>query len=228
MEHADYQEKLGNLIDNSGYYKTSLHKKYCKICNLPKNARTNINKNILNNIDESVLVDYLLDTYPEIFTARDNTLRCVRSHREYLPAIIDDVQIKSIFKRAKDILKDVNYDDLMNKDKAEIITKIEEELIQEYSDCEADKLSLLTNLFRETLPMMLSRLHEEIVSGSSKDIKAITEATNTVLKVTSALSGAVFNEDEKELKYYDESGKKSSKDNILSLSDRINKAVGKD
>lgn len=224
-KHIDFLK----FIDSSNYYKTSMHVRRCKICQLPPAIKTKLNKMILDGVDYGILEHYLLEQFPTIFNSKFLP-KTIESHKKYLPYLISDVQIKSIFKRARSIIENKNIDMMDNNEKAQLITEIENEIISEYSDIENERISLLNVLFKEILPMMVSRLQDEIISGKAKDIKDVTDASTAVWKLTTAMAaaGATIKEEEKEevdFSKLDLENSKDTKSKVVSLRDSINKAT---
>lgn len=230
MDNTNYEERYQEFINNTKYYKTSMHSKYCKICKLPKDERNKIDAKILNGEDPRIIVSYLHSEHPDIFRNHDNTSTKVKNHIKYLPYLLEDVAIKHIFKRARAIIENKDISALNPNEKAKIITEIENEIIKEYEDLENERLSMLNFLFKETMPMILERLHREIIDGKAREIKDIAEAGNIIFKLTTAMSvkGVNSGKEEKEEKVdfsNIEGDSNTSKENVLSLTERIKKAT---
>jgi len=231
-EIRTFKDNYNTLVKNATYFKSTMHKHHCIVCNLPKDLKLMINKKLLNGENERALSLYLMEQYPEIFKDERNTIRCLKSHKEYLPMLLDDVLVKNIFKRARSIIENRNMNDLNEVEKAEIIASIEEEIVKEYADMENHRISILNVLFKETLPLFLTRLHTELVEGKARDIKEITDASNTIMKITSMLSineNALDKEEDNTGNYLEmeKNNKTDTKSNILSLTDRIKETVEK-
>lgn len=228
MDNNQWENKYYEFINNTKYYKTSMHSKYCKICKLPRKERNIIDAKILNGEDPRVIVSYLHAHHKDVFFDKNNTSTKVQNHIKYLPYILEDVAIKHIFKRARHIIENKDISALDGKEKAKIITDIENEIIKEYEDLENERLSMLNMLFKETMPMLLERLHQVIVDGKPKDIKDVAEAGNIVFKLTTAMSVKGVNsgkEEEEEKIDFSNMEKSSDKEKVLSLTERIKKAT---
>jgi Flp pilus assembly CpaE family ATPase len=81
-------------------------------------------------------------------------------------------------------------------------------------------------MFNETIPLLLTRLHDEILNGKARDVKDLTDASQVVLKMTSMLSIKEDNFEKsttEELIEYDLNV--DTKSNILSLADKIKNAT---
>ena len=223
--------KFSEFIENSGYYQTSMHSRYCRICRLPPKVKQKINQMILDGIDYGIIETYLLDQFPEVFKGIKHLKRTIDSHKKFLPFLIEDVKIKSIFKRARYIIENKDTNNISNSERVKIITEIENELIKEYSDIENERISLLNVLFKDTLPLMISRLQEEIVMGKPKDVKDLTDASNVLWKLTTAMATVDSIEKKEEKEEVDFSGLdeeptvKGTKAKIVSLADNIKKAT---
>ena len=229
-----FDDNFTKFVKNSGYYKSHLHSRDCRICKLPKKIREKVDIMLLEKADYLQIQLYLTEQFPKIFKTTSHLKELIESHKSYLPYMLEDVAIKTIFKRAKYLLDNKNIHDLSATEKAKLITDIESELIKEYGDVENERISLVNVLFKETMPMILTRLHASIIEGSAKDIKLLTEASNMVFKMSTAM--AAYNlstnikEDEKpeemDFSKLDEEQENSNyKKNVLSLTDRINKAT---
>lgn len=231
-DSKEFRENYNKLVEDATYYKTAMHKFHCKICHLPKDLRLMIDKKILAGEQLRPLTFWLLEQYPEIFDDERNTTTSLRRHKEYLPLLLDDVLVKSIFKRARQIIDNKDLALMGEEEKAEIIANIEDELIKEYADMESHRLSILNVLFKETLPLFLTRLHQELVEGKSRDVKEITDASNTIMKITSMLSINENTLEEDNNKSFleqenDNNSKEGTKDKILSLTNIIEERVKK-
>jgi hypothetical protein len=235
QEIADtFADKYQTFIAKSGYYNTSLHTRKCKICSLPEKERMHVNKLIMEGFSPDIIITYLVDAHPDMFT-KQYTGKILQRHKNYLPYIIGDVNIKTIFARAKHIIEKKDLDNLTIDERVRLITDIEEEIVKEYASMENERISLLNVLFKETLPLIMTRLNESIIKGSYKEIKYITESSNIILKMSTAMAAYGLdingkNTDKKEpdtinVNEIDEE-KGNIKENVVSLTDRINKAVG--
>lgn len=220
-------ENIMGFIEKSTYYKTSLHMQNCRICKLPRVSRIKIDEMILNGTEFRIIKGYLVEQYPAIFKDEQNghVIGCVRKHAEYLPYLLDDVQVKTIFKKARDMLKDVNFDNLNSQEKAVTISKIESEMMKEYSDMEHERMSLLHVMFRQTLPMMMERLNDTILGGKTKEINDLANASNTIFKITTALSMPTTSIDDRKEEGIADDRTISSNEKIVSLADKIKQAT---
>ena len=226
----DMENKFQQFTSSSNYYGTLMHPKTCKICKLPRKYLNNINEMLLKGTPQAHVGQMLLEEYPDDFS-QDNISRSVRQHAKYLPYLLEETTYKSMFKRAKRHLKDKNLDTMPVEEKLKIISQIEEEIIKEYSNMEFERISLMNVFYKETLPLMLTRLHNEIVAGEPKGIRDITLASEAVVKMSQIINNApsIANE-EKPLDYneYDENknpNEQENKEKIVSLTDKINKAT---
>ena len=230
-----FDDNFTNFIKNSGYYKSYLHTKNCRLCKLPKKIREKIDIMILENADNLKIQLYLTEQFPKIFKSTNHLKDLIESHTKYLPYMLEDTAIKTIFKRAKYIVENKNIDDLTAKEKARMISDIEAELIKEYSDMENERVSLVNVMFKETMPLILTRLHASIIEGSAKEIKTLTEASNMVFKMSTAMAASNMStkaideesikQDEVDFSKLDEEPGEDLKSNVLSLTERINKAT---
>lgn len=234
----DFEQRYDKLVKNAGYYKTHLHMNKCKICQLPDGKiKEKINQMILDNCSISTISLFLKDQYPDIF--QTDPKYTIEKHRKFLPFLLSDVKIKSIFKRARNILNNVDLYELSSVEKAKLITEIEAKLVEEFGEIEDERISLIKALFSETLPLMVARLNESIVDGYGKEIKYLADASSAVVKMSTALSsfhtGIGIEDEEKNDKEnsinfdeLDEDNPGEIKNNVISLADSINKAVGDD
>ena len=226
----EFPDKVNKFInDQTKYYRSSIHWKYCQICHLPANVKTKINKMLLSGEPMANIELYIVKTYPEIFHDRPKLHTTLINHRKYLPYLLEDVAIKTIFKRARHFIENKDLTTMDNDEKARLISDIEEEIIKEYEDIENDRISMLNLLFKETVPLMLTRLHHEIVQGKAADIKYITDASQVIWKISASMisHGAKTNDTEEDIDYdsLDEKPSNNNRQNILSLTDKINKAT---
>lgn len=217
-----FDEKYRELLETSTYYKSNLHRGKCRICKLPEKIKNHINEMILYGDSYNVIRTYLMEQHGNIFDEHRATRVCIKSHAEYLPLLLDDVQIKTIFKRARYILENNNIDDLEPDEKAKVISDVEKELIKEYENIENDKQSVLAVLFKETIPLMMTRLNKTIIDGKPKEILDISNAGNIMLKMGTALTSYVEKEDSN-LDYIKESS--DVNENVLSLTEKIAKST---
>lgn len=219
---SDKQEHYNNFVENSTYYNSILHNKKCKICKLPTKIKQYINKMILSGEELQIIARYLNEQFPDYFKDDENTNKVIRRHKKYLPQLLDDVFVKNIFARAKHILENKDIDNLDEIEKAKLINEVELEVMKEYQDIEHERFSMLHVMFNETIPLLLTRLHDEILSGKARDVKDLTDASQVILKMTAMLSvkeeGIEKNTTE-ELRDYDLNS--DTKSNILSLADKI-------
>jgi hypothetical protein len=230
-----FDDNFTNFIKNSGYYKSYLHTRSCRICKLPKKIREKIDIMILEDSDHLKIQLYLTEQFPKIFKSTNHLKDLIDSHKKYLPYMLEDTAIKTIFKRARYIVENKNIEDLTAKEKAKMISEIEAELIKEYSDMENERISLVNVMFKETMPLILTRLHASIVEGTAKEIKTLTEASNMVFKMSTAMAASNLSTksiDEESIKpeevdfsKLDEEPEETLKSNVLSLTERINKAT---
>jgi len=219
-----FKEKYNDLVDKSSYYKTTMHKAHCKICKGDKELRDKLNQKLLNGESARTLTYYLLEMYPDIFNDERNTMRCLNAHREYLPMLLDDVLVKSVFQRARSIIENKDLNDMADIEKAQLIAQIEDQLVKEYSDMESHRISILNVLFKETLPLFLTRLHTEIVTGKARDVKDLTDASNTIMKITTMLSikeDSNEKEDDTSSFLEMEAQTGNTKNKVLSLADKL-------
>lgn len=229
----DYlEDKISKFIHSSNYYGTFYHSKGCQICKMPKVEKDRINELLLKGKGIQDVKEFVMTEYGNMFDPA-NVERCIRQHGKYLPYLLEDVTYKSIFKRAKKHLEDKNPNDLSDTEKLEVISKIEEEIIKEYSSFEYEKMSLMNVFYKETFPLLMTRLHNEIVEGKAKDIRDITEASQTILKMSSVMNQAVSisnvkDEEDQEPNFskIDEKPESSTKEKIVSLTEKINRATG--
>ena len=229
-----FDDNFTKFVNNSGYYKSQLHSKTCKICNLPKKIREHVDIMLLEDSTHLQVELYLTEQFPNIFKTTSHLKERIDAHKSYLPYMLEDVAIKTIFKRAKYLLDNKNIDDLTNKEKARLVSDVEAELIKEYSDLENERISIVNVMFKETMPMLLTRLHASIIEGSSKDIKLLTEASNILFKISTAmaasnLSGEIKVDEKEDVDFskLDEEPESTGnyKKNVLSLTDKIKKAT---
>lgn len=237
-ELTDYQTKLNKFINTSNYYGTLFHPKQCQICNMPKEDKEKVNNLILKDVGIQYVKTYLLAEYPDEFDPA-NVERCIRQHSKYLPYLLEEVKYKSMFKRAKRHLEECekSTDELSNLEKIQIISKIEEEIIKEYSSFEDERMSIMNVFYKNTLPLLMTRLHNDIVSGKAKDIRDITLSSESIFNILEKMSkfksiaqvddSKTEKESELDLNKINENPKdnQSTKENILSLTDRIAKAT---
>lgn len=224
---SDYESFMKNTV----YYQSKNHSKFCKICKLPKEIRKSIDKKLLAGENPATIATYLQTHYPDMLTNPKNYYKMVKTHLKYLPGLLDDVQVKSIFKRARSIIENRNINDMTPDEKAQAISEIEAEICKEYQDVENERISMLNLLFKDIIPLMLERLEQEITVGQARDVKDITSATETIWKISNAMAAANIQEEDKkedevDFSKLDETGNgKNTNKKILSLADKITKAT---
>lgn len=231
IDYSEFDENYNDFISKTDYYQVHKHKNTCTICKLPKQILETVNKKLLSGENPDAVATYLYTHYPEMIKSRkDNFQKSVRRHVKYLPKLIDEVNIKSIFQRARKLIENKDIENMNPDEKAKLITEIELELCKEYNDVENERISMMNVLFKNIMPLMLERLQHEIVAGEARSVSDISKATEVMWKISSAMAatGIVEEKEEKEINFneLDETGNgKGTKKKILSLTDRISKAV---
>ena len=233
-----FNEKCINFTAKSGYYNAYLHQKYCKLCNLPEKVREKLNEMILSGKPNNVIKLFLLEQFPDYFSGQ-RINKQIENHRKYLPLLINDVKFKSIFKRAKHITDNLNEFELSDIEKAKVITEIESKLMEEYSDIENERISLVNVMFKEMMPLIVTKLRQSIISGSPKEIKYITDSSSALFRMSKEIAEYNINsikeekEEEKPLDFDTIEENNSTQDdmdtiksNVVSLRDKIDEAIG--
>lgn len=223
---SNKSESYNSFVENSTYYNSLLHSTKCKICKLPNKIKQYINKMILSGEETSIIARYLSEQFPDYFKDNEATNVTIRRHKKYLPQLLEDVFVKNIFARAKHLLENKDIDNLDEIEKAKLINEVELEVMKEYETIEHERFSMLHVMFNETIPLLLTRLHDEILNGKARDVKDLTDASQVVLKMTSMLAIKEDNFEKsttEELIEYDLNV--DTKSNILSLADKIKNAT---
>lgn len=229
---TEYQNKLSKFIDSSNYYGTLMHPKQCQICKMDREERLKIDNLLLKDAGIQTVKLYLLDVYPGEFDPA-NVERCIRQHKKYLPYLLEEIKYKSMFRRAREHLADLKKspDEMTMIEKLELLTELEEEILKEYANFENERMSLINVFYKETFPLLMTRLHNEIISGQAKNIRDVTLASETIFKMADSISKATsighVEDKEKELNFnnIDEKPIPSTKEKIVSLTEKINKAT---
>lgn len=221
-----------NINDHS-YYRVRIHRAKCPICAFTSKIKEFTNKKILRGDSIESITDYILKKHP-IYDEddRDNFNFIIRSHAEYLELLLEDILTKSMFKSIRESLKDVDLDDLKMNDKVKLIKKVEDDMLLESDNLDDEKLSISKSLINETLPLLIGRFNKEIKQGMPQSIKLLSNSLSMTLdsitelnkkpKDTSKTKEEDKEVDEMELLEIDS----SRKEKIVSLSDRIQQAVG--
>lgn len=221
---------IKEFLNSTSYYFTRLHSQKCKICKLPENHKKIVNRMILEEKSTTVIGTYLIQRFPHIFPNFNNLAHFINGHAEYLPLLIDDVGVKSIFVKARHILDGKDYHTMDEIEKAETISKIEAELMVEYEDIEKNRLSMVHVLFENLIPLIFTRLQNEIEHGTGADIRAVTDASKNMLQMASVLSMSnvekPLNISRQDIKEYDgDIENKNTK--LVSLTERLEQSTSR-
>lgn len=223
-----------NINDHS-YYRVRIHRAKCPICAFTSKIREFVNKKILRGDSIESIIDYILKKHP-IYDEDDraNFDFIIRSHAEYLELLLEDILTKSMFKSARESLKDVDLDDLRMNDKAKLIKKVEEDMLIETDNLDDEKLSISKSLVNDTLPLLIGRFNKELKQGTPQGIRLLSNSLSMTLDSITELNKKP--KDNKTTKTKDENKEvdemelleidSNRKEKIVSLSDRIQRAVG--
>lgn len=216
-----------NFIESSTYYKTTLHKPSCKICKLPPKIRLKINELLLSGQDYKSIRAVLFGYDPNTFCDESNTNKSLKAHAEYLPLLLEDALVKKMFTRARHLIDNKDLNTMSENEKAKVINDIEVEMMKEWETHEHERNSLVNMMYKETLPLLMTRLHNTIIGGKATDVEKLTKSSETILKITSVLANAqvmtdLSNNEDEENKEVTPDLKKD----VISLADRIKKATG--
>lgn len=224
-------QQVKDFLNSTSYYYTRLHTKKCRICKLPENHKKVINRMLLEGKSTTVVGTYLIQRFPHIFSDFEHLSMTIQKHAEYLPLLISDVEVKSIFTRARYILEKKDFADMTEVEKAETISEIEKEIIQEYGDIERERMSMLKVMFDETLPMMLMRLNAEVEHGTARDIRDITEASKSMLQMASVLAMTNVKETPNKVTVQDvveyDDAEEQSGQKLISLTERLEQSTNR-
>lgn len=221
-------------MTDSSYYRLRIHRVKCPICMFSPNLRENIDKKILRCNSVDTIITYIFDNH-KLFNEYDREafVFIVRDHKEYLNVILPDVKTKSMYKSISHMLDHLNINELnastLHVDrKVRLIYKIEEALMNERDNMSDEQLSITKALMNETLPLLITRFNKEIIGGKAHSIRLLSNSLSMTLDSITDLNkkskeNELKNMDEMELLEIDS----SRKDKIVSLSDRIQQAVGK-
>lgn len=218
---------------NSSYYRSKIHRAICPICNYEEKVRKTVNKKILKGESMDIIKHYIFIKHPN-YPEEDKELfdDIIYHHAEYLATIIYDVKSKTMYRSIRDELelKNVDIFNLKLHEKVNLITKIESELILDKCDINDENTSVIKALTSETIPLLIGRLNKETVTGNSQSVKSLSTSVTAALNSLIELQKKTKDSPE-ELKETDRmellEGDSTGKENIVSLSDRIQQAVGK-
>lgn len=220
-----------NMIDNS-YYRLRIHRVKCPICMFTSHVKKVVNKKILKGEALKKIKDYIFYQHP-VYDEDDRKLFdiIIRLHAEYLMIMLHDIKSKRMYKdiRLKLNLDDVDLFYMTSDEKLKLICKVEDELNIERDNIQDEESSISKALTYETLPLLIDRFNKEIIQGSCEKIKQLSTSMSTTLNSITELtknvkttSENIKNIDEMELLDIDN----TRKEKVVSLSDRIQKAVG--
>lgn len=221
-----------NINDHS-YYRVRIHRAKCPICAFTSKIKEFVNKKIIRGDSIESITDYILKKHP-IYDEddRENFNFIIRSHAEYLELLLEDILTKSMFKSIRESLKDVDLDDLKMNDKVKLIKKVEDDMLLESDNLDDEKLSISKSLVNETLPLLIGRFNKEIKQGVPQSIKLLSNSLSMTLDSITELNKkpkdtSKTKEEDKEVDGMELLEIDSSrKEKIVSLSDRIQQAVG--
>jgi hypothetical protein len=207
------------MIKESRYFMTILHSNQCEICKLSEEFKIKINSMIFRDVKPVLIQSELIRYYPEKFTK--NADKILEYHQQYIKCLIEDLNIRKMFKHLSHKIKSINK--LNSTDKAILINEIELELKKDNDICDFNDhlITMKNNLFKETLPLSLARLNYELIHGITDNIKNITNSVNTLWKMMNNIQ--IVDNIENGIEDFD----KVSQDKIVSLADKIKEATKK-
>jgi len=217
-------------MTDSSYYRLRIHRAKCPICMFTEKIRDFTNKKILRGDSIESITDYIINKHP-IYSKDDSESFnfIIRSHAEYLDTMLSDIKVKTMFKSIRSQLDDVDIDDMKLNDKLKLIQKLEDELNIERDNMNDEQTSILKALTNETLPLLIGRFNKEIIRGNAQAIRLLSNSVSMTLdsltdlnKKIKHVSEEIKDIDEMELLEIDS----SRKEKVVSLSDRIQQAVG--
>lgn len=221
-------------INDQTYYRIRIHRAKCPICSFVGKIRKFTNKKILRGDSIESIIDYILKKHPMYDEEdRSNFELIIKGHADYLELLLEDILTKSMFKSIKESIKDLNLENLRMDDKLKLIHQVEDDLLIESDNLDDEKLSASKALLNETLPLLIGRFNKEIQFGNAQAIRllsnsvamtldSITELNKSSKKDTKTTKEENKEVDEMELLEIDS----ARKEKIISLSDRIQQAVG--
>lgn len=188
------------------------------------------NKKILRGDSIESITEYIIKKHP-IYDEddRESFNFIIRSHAEYLDTMLSDIKNKSMYKLIKPQLDDVNIDDMRMNDKLKLIQQLEDELNIERDNMSDEQISVMKALMNETLPLLIGRFNKEIIRGNAQAVRLLSNSVSMTLDSITDLNKKLKNVSE-EMKDIDEMElleiDSSRKEKVVSLSDRIQQAVG--
>jgi len=219
-------------INDQTYYRIRIHRAKCPICAFTNKIREFTNKKIIRGDSIESIIDYILKKHP-IYDEddRDNFNFIIRSHAEYLELLLDDILTKSMFKSVRDLVKDIDIETIRMNDKLKLIHKVEDNMMLEGDNLEDEKISVTKALVNETLPLLIGRFNKEIVHGNAQAIRLLSNSLSMTLDSITDLNKNIKQNSNDENKPIDEMElleiDSTRKDKVISLSDKIQQALGK-
>lgn len=221
-------------INDQSYYRVRIHRVKCPICSFVGKIRKFTNKKILRGDSIDSIIDYILKKHPMYDEDdRPNFELIIKGHADYLELLLEDILTKSMFKSVRESLKDVDLDNIRMDDKLKLIHKVEDGLLIENDNMDDEKLSASKALLNDTLPLLIGRFNKEIQFGNAQAIRLLSNSVSMTLDSITELNKKLKTQlqttdknkevDEMELLEIDS----TRKEKIVSLSDRIQRAVGK-
>lgn len=221
-------------INDQSYYRVRIHRAKCPICAFVGKIRNFTNKKILRGDSIDSIIDYILKKHPMYDEEdRPNFELIIKGHADYLELLLEDILTKSMFKSVRESLKDINLENIRMDDKLKLIHKVEDELIIETDNMDDEKMSITKALLNNTLPLLIGRFNKEIQFGNAQGIRLLSNSVamtlDSIMDLSKKSKDTKNNEnenkeiDEMELLEIDS----RRKENIVSLSDKIQRAVGK-
>jgi len=217
-------------MTDSSYYRIRIHRAKCPICMFTEKIRDFTNKKILRGDSIESITEYIIKKHP-IYDEddRESFNFIIRSHAEYLDTMLSDIKNKSMYKLIKPQLDDVNIDDMRMNDKLKLIQQLEDELNIERDNMSDEQISVMKALMNETLPLLIGRFNKEIIRGNAQAVRLLSNSVSMTLDSITDLNKKLKNVSE-EMKDIDEMElleiDSSRKEKVVSLSDRIQQAVG--
>lgn len=226
--------------DIQSYYRIRLHRLNCPVCSFPLEMRKYINIKLFKGVCSfTELGNYIIKKHPLYDDKQYDLVEILQKHKMYNEFLLEDIKHKSIFNRVKYLMKDKEYlEELAPHDKSRLVTQIEKELLIEYYDYKDEKLSLLKAITTNTLPLLVNRINTELKIGTARAIKELTNSLSLTIDTIKELENdknklkSKDSKDNKNNENEDDSGMElldidsSRKEKIISLSDKIQQAMG--
>lgn len=229
------------IMNTTRYHRIRLHKLECLICAMPYTYRKFFNECSLNgySFDKvwnfikkgDLYVPYAMSTLKDSYVA----------HNIYLSFLLEDIYHKNMYSSIKKKLKDeqevekikhkLNFSmDLITKEKKiQIIDTIERALLDDPDDDKKESQSIYSCLVKTTIPLLIEQLNRAVMEDrKARDVKDLSSSLNMALTTIKDLSVNLKPDNEtindlNNLDFIDH--KTINKDNVVSLSDKIKKAV---